>query len=154
MKSTVVIDIRAPRSTVAELFADPFNNPTWMNELDRVELVNGQLGAQGSKYRMVSKDGQMDFVATVVLSDLPNELHLRLDGSNLAVLITDRFLAPSRDVTRLISEEVFTFESPIRRLFSIFTRILIRKAHRRHMQSFKRFAEAHERRGHDSTTDG
>jgi hypothetical protein len=153
MKSSVAIDIHAPRSTVAELFADPLNNPRWMNELDRIDVVSGQLGAQGSQYRMVSKDGQMDFVATVVLRDLPTELHLRLDGSHVAVLITDRFLAPSRDVTRLISEEVFRFEGPIRRLFGIFTRVFIRKAHRRHMQSFKRFAEAHERRSTASSTD-
>ena len=153
MKSSVTLDIGAPRNTVAELFADPLNNPRWMSELDRVEAVSGQLGVQGSQYRMVSKDGAMDFVATIVLSDLPNELHLRLDASNLAVLITDRFLAPSPDVTRLISEEIFSFEGPIRRLVGIFTGSLIRKAHRGHMESFKRFAEAHERRRHDSSTD-
>jgi len=150
MRSCVAIEVRAPHSTVAELFADPLNSPRWMNELDRVEAVSGHLGAQGSKYRMVSKDGGMDFVATVVLRDLPNELHLRLDGANVAVYITDRFLAPSGEVTRLVSEEVFRFEGAIRRLFGVLTRGAIRKAHRRHMQSFKRFAEAHGSRKLDS----
>jgi hypothetical protein len=124
-----------------------------MNELDRIEAVSGHLGAQGSKYRMVSKDGGMDFVATIVLSDLPGELHLRLDGPHLAVFITDRFLAPSEGDTRLVSEEVFRFEGLVRRLFGLLTRNRIREAHRRHMQSFKRFAEAHGRRSSNSSVD-
>ena len=144
MKSSVAIDIRAPRRRVAELFADPLNNPRWMNELDRIEVVSGHLGTQGSRYRMVSRDGGMDFVATVVLRDLPDELHLRLDGARLTVFITDRFSSPSEDVTHLFSEEVFHFQGPIRRLLGLLSRNQVRAAHRRHMQSFKRFAETHQ----------
>ena len=39
MRSCVAIEVRAPHSTVAELFADPLNSPRWMNELDREELA-------------------------------------------------------------------------------------------------------------------
>jgi hypothetical protein len=119
MKSSVGIEINAPRRRTAELFADPLNSPRWMSELDRIEAVSGHLGAQGSKYRMVSKDGGMDFVATIVLRDLPDELHLRLDAPHLTVFITDRFSTPSEGVTHLLSEEDFNFRGPIRRLFGL-----------------------------------
>ena len=142
VKSTVDIDIHAPQTAVAELFADPRNNPKWMDDLERVELVSGEVGAAGSQYRMVSPDARMNFVATVRDRDLPNEVRLRLDGSNVVVDITDRFTTPSQGVTRLVSEEIFTFKGPIARIFGILAQNRIRDAHRRHMMSFKRFAES------------
>jgi Polyketide cyclase / dehydrase and lipid transport len=145
MKSTVDIEIRAPRIKVAELFADPGNNPKWMDDLERIEMLSGELGSPGSRYRMVSKDARMNFVATVVARDLPNEVRLRLDGSDVVVSITDRFSTASQEVTRLVSEEVFTFKGPISNVIGFFAQNRIRKAHRRHMESFKRFAETHDR---------
>lgn len=142
MKSRVEIEIRAPRIRVAELFADPRNNPKWMDDLKGVEELSGPLGAPASRYRLVSKNGKMDFTATVVARDLPHEVRLHLAGSNVAVAITDHFSAPSHDVTRLVSEEVFTFHGALGRIIGLLAQMRIRQAHRRHMESFKRFAEA------------
>jgi hypothetical protein len=145
MKSTVSLEIRAPQSRTAELFADPRNLPKWMDDLERIELIEGSPGAAGSRYRMISKDRTMDFAATVVASDLPRMVRLRLDGSGMTVSITDRFAAVSPEVTQLISEEVFTFDGMMRRLFGVIVQHRIRKAHRGHMEAFKRFAEADRR---------
>ena len=142
MTSTVDIEIHAPQTAVAELFADPRNNPKWMDDLDRVELLSGEAGTAGSQYRMVSPDARMNFVATVVASDLPNEVRLRLDGSNVVVSITDRFSTPSKGVTRLVSEEIFTFKTLVGRIIGLLAHNSIRNAHRRHMMAFKRFAES------------
>jgi len=41
----------------------------------------------------------------------------------------------------LVSEEQFRFKSALGRLLGLLAQPLIRRAHRRHMVSFKRFAE-------------
>jgi len=47
--------------------------------------------------------------------------------------------------TRLVSEEEFRFKGLWRAAFGVLAWSAIRKAHRRHIESFKRFVE-HERR--------
>ena len=60
MKSVVEMDIAAQQSIVADLYMDPANNPKWMDELDRIEPISGDLGEPGSVYRMVPKRDDMD----------------------------------------------------------------------------------------------
>jgi hypothetical protein len=55
MKSVVQLDISVPQATVAELFADPANNPMWMDDLARVEPMNGKLGAAGLRLQARAK---------------------------------------------------------------------------------------------------
>lgn len=141
MKSVVELDIAAPRARVADLFADPANNPKWMDDIDRCEPLTGTLGAPGSTYRLVPKSGSRVFVATIVSKDLPDELRLRLDESSVVVSILDRFLATSATETRLVSEEEFEFKGILHSLLGLLAQSAIRKAHRRHMIAFKKFAE-------------
>jgi hypothetical protein len=47
----------------------------------------------------------------------------------------------SPGTTRLVSEEVFTFKGLLSKAFGLLARPAIRRAHRRHMEGFKRFAE-------------
>ena len=112
-----------------------------MDDVERYEPVSGQPGAPGSKYRLVPKKGNMVFVATVIANDLPNESRLRLDASNVAVSITAKYVGLSPTKSRLVSEEVFTFKSLVGKIMGLFARGAISKAHRHHMESFKRFAE-------------
>ena len=142
MRSVVELEIDVPQERLASLFADPRQNTKWMDDVERVEAISGQLGAPGSKYRIVPKKGDMVFVATVVASDLPNELRLSLDASNVTVSITGTLAALSPDRTRLTSEEVFRFKGLLGRVFGYFARGAIKDVHRRHMEAFKRFAEA------------
>jgi hypothetical protein len=53
-----------------------------------------------------------------------------------------RFVALSSERTRLISEEVFRFKGLFNKVFGFLAQRSIKKAHRRHMEAFKRFAEA------------
>jgi len=101
----------------------------------------------GSTYRMVPKTGDMFFVATVLARELPNEVRLRLDGKGVVVSITDRFREMSPDVTTMISEEEFRFTGLFSRVFGFIAQRSIRNAHRRHMESFKDFAERQVRDG-------
>jgi hypothetical protein len=142
MKSVIELEIDVPQARLAALFADPQQNTRWMDDVDRVETISGQLGMPGSKYRLVPKKGKMVFVATVVARNLPTESHLRLEASNVTVSVKGTLVALSSDRTRLRSEEVFSFKGPVNSVFGFLARGAIRSSHRRHMEAFKRFAEA------------
>jgi hypothetical protein len=143
MKSIVEIEIDVPRDQTTALFADPVNLTKWMNDLDRIEPIGGERGMPGSQYRMVGKaDTHMDFVATVVARDLPERVALKLESASVDIAITDTFMALSAHRTKLTSEEVFTFRGLANILFGFLARRTIHENHRRHMESFRRFAEA------------
>lgn len=141
MKSTVEIEINMPQQRVAELFADPGNNPKWMPDLDRYEPVSGEQGIPGSTYRLVPKTGKMVFLATVVARNIPHELSLVLEASNVRVFITGKLIAVSATRTKLISEEIFTFKGLFNSIFGFFAQNAIKAAHRGHIEEFKKFAE-------------
>jgi hypothetical protein len=140
VKSVVTLNIHGPRAKVAALFADPENSTKWMDDV-RYEPLSGAPGQVGSRYRLLSKDSSMDFTATVVARDLPDKVRLHLEGTGVDVAITDTFTSPADDETQLVSEEVFRFKGLVGRLKGMLAGPVIRKAHRRHMEAFKRFAE-------------
>jgi polyketide cyclase/dehydrase/lipid transport protein len=140
MKSLVELDIDLPQEKLAELFADPRNNPKWMDDLARIEPVRGELGEAGSVYRMVPKQGPV-FVATVLSRRLPEELRLSLESPGITVAVNGRLIRLSERQTRLVSEETFEFEGAFNKVSGFIAQKAIKAAHRRHMQAFKRFAE-------------
>ena len=141
IRSTVEVDIEAPRAKVAALFADPAQSTKWMDDLERVEPLNGVLGTVGSSYRLVPKRGTMDFVATVVAKTLPNEVRVNLDGPNVSVQVTGTLRVLDAGHTTLVSEEIFTFKGLLGKVLGLFAGSAIKRAHRRHIEAFKRFAE-------------
>lgn len=141
MKSVVEVEIDMPLQVVAELFADPRNNPKWMHDLKCYEPVSGVQGMPGSTYRLVPKAGDMIFLATVVERNLPNELRVNLEASTVDVAITGTLIRLSPTRTKLISEEEFTFKGSDNATVSSSVKDAIKTAHRRHIEDFKRFAE-------------
>jgi hypothetical protein len=141
MRSVVEMDIEAPQQKVAALFADPGKSKEWMEDIELYEPIGGEPGMPGSIYRLVPRDGDA-FVATVVSRDLPREHQLYLDAPGVAVAIKGSFAALSPQRTRLISEEDFDFKGGmLARLGGLLSRGAIRRAHRRQMQAFRRYAE-------------
>jgi Polyketide cyclase / dehydrase and lipid transport len=144
MKSIVAIEIHRPRREVSMLLADPGNMTKWMHDLAAYEHIGGETGAVGARYRMVPKKGtrQSGFVSTVTAMHLPEYLSLRLQSPTVDVLVHTTFTALAKDRTRLVSEEKFIFHGLFRKMFSLFARRDIRKHHREHIESFRRFAES------------
>jgi hypothetical protein len=114
-----------------------------MDDVDRVEAVSGELGMPGCKYRLVPKTGNRVFVAMLTARNLPAEAHLNLEASNVTVSVKGTFVGISSDKTRLRSEEVFSFKGLLNKIVGLLAQRSIKRAHRRHMEAFKRFAEAH-----------
>ena len=140
MKDTVVVRISGPLEKVAKLFADPRSNTTWMDDVERYEPLSGDQGMPGSTYRLIPRKGSLVFTATVLERNLPHELRLRLEASSVAVDVHATLSALATGQTRLVSEEEFEFKG-LAKIFSLFARPAIRKAHRKHMEAFKEFAE-------------
>jgi uncharacterized protein YndB with AHSA1/START domain len=144
MKSVLELEIAAPPERVADLFDDPETFPRWMDDLERVELLNGGSGARtGTRFRLVPKKGDLVFVGTVMGREPPHRSHLVLDAPTVSVSITGTFTALSGARTKLVSEETFMFKGLLGLVFGFLGSFAIKRAHRRHMEAFKRFAEGH-----------
>ena len=142
MKSVIEIEIRVPQARLAALYADPQQSTKWMDDIERMEPILGQLGMPGSKYRLVPKSGDMVFVATVLARNLPDELQLSLEATNVTISVRGSFTALSPSNTRLRHEQVFRFKGLFPKVFGFLAQRSIKKAQRRHVEGFKRFAEA------------
>jgi len=143
MKSVIELDIAAPPSRVAELFDDPELFPRWMDDLERVERLSGDPGVRtGARYRMVPKQGTLVFVVTVIGRGAPHRSHLVLDAPTVSVSVTGKFSDLPGGRTRLVSEETFMFKGLLGRLFGLLGYFSVKRAHRRHMEAFKRFVES------------
>lgn len=143
MKSVVELDIAAQQAIVADLYMNPANNPKWMPDVDRIEPISGEPGEPGSVYRMVPKRDDRVFVATVLAVHPPDETRLSLVAPDTSVSIRVKLHKLAWDRTRFISEETFRFKGLLGTVLGLFAAPAIRRAHRRHMEAFKRFAESH-----------
>ncbi len=141
MRSIVDLDINVRQEMLAELFTDPLRNPEWMDDVERIEPLVGDPGKPGSTYRLVPKQGKFTFVARVISRELPTEAKLILDAPSVSVSVTGKFFPVSKITTKLVSEEIFTFKGLFGKLLGFFARGAIKSVHRRHMESFKDFAE-------------
>ena len=141
MRSIAVVDIDAPRESVAERYADPRNNEKWMTDLERFEALAGDPGMPGSRYRLISDQPHLNFVVTVVERRLPESVKLRLEAPSLSIDVHVTFVGVAGEQTRMKSEEVFHFKGIFGRGMSLFARKSIQGAHQQQMNAFKAYAE-------------
>ena len=141
MRSTAVVDIDAPRESVAERYADPRNNEKWMTDLERFEALAGDPGMPGSRYRLISDQPHLNFVVTVVERRLPESMKLRLEAPSLSIDLHVTFAAVRGDRTRFESVEILRFKGLFGRAMSLFARKSIQAAHQQQVNAFKAYAE-------------
>jgi hypothetical protein len=143
LKSVVELDIKAQQALVADLFMNPSNNPRWMPGVAGIEPISGEPGEPGSVYRMVPRHNQRVFVATVLASHPPDETRLSLVAPDTSVSIRVRLHKLAWNRTRFISEETFRFNGLKGWVAGLLARPAIKRAHRQHVEAFKRFAESY-----------
>lgn len=141
MRSIAVVEIDAPREGVAERYADPRNSEKWMTDLERFEALAGDPGMPGSRYRLISDQPHLNFVATVLERRLPESVKVRLDAPSLSVDVHVTFASLPGDRTRLVSTEILRFKGLFGRAMSLFARKSIHATHRLQMNAFKAYAE-------------
>ncbi|HLO28614.1 MAG TPA: SRPBCC family protein [Anaerolineales bacterium] len=141
MKSVVEVEIDMPLQEVAEQYADPHNNPKWMHDLQRYEPIGSDQGMPGSTYRLVPKEGDMIFLATVSERNLPHQLRVNFEAATVDMTMTATMIPLSPTRTKLISEEEFTFKDPENGSVASSVKEAIKAVHRRHIEDFKHFME-------------
>jgi hypothetical protein len=115
-----------------------------MEDVARIEPLGKTSPASPEpEYRLVPKKGNLAFVARVIRREPPYRSRLAMRTPNTSVLVTGTFVKLSDHKTKLIAKNVFLFGGLMSRLSGLLGWRAIRRAHRRHMESFKRFAEAH-----------
>jgi hypothetical protein len=140
MKSIYETELNISQAKAAELYANPENSTKWMSDIKKYEPLSGRPGTRGSKFRLIPKKGKMIFTATILSRELPKKVQLKLEASNVNVLVTGKFTALSHEKTKFVSEEEFTFKGIFNKLFGLLARSGIKKAHHKHMDAFKKFA--------------
>ena len=81
------------------------------------------------------------FVATVLTKDAPAETRLSLKAPDTSVAIKVTLHKLAWDRTMFVSEETFRFRGLLGNVMGLLAGRAIKRAHRRHMEAFKRFAE-------------
>jgi uncharacterized protein YndB with AHSA1/START domain len=143
MKSVIELEINAPQDRVAELFDNPRMFPRWMDDVDRVEpLSNTSYLSLGADFRIVPKTGKRIFRGRLLRREPPYRSRLRLEAPTVSVDRRGTFIRLSDQRTKVISEEVIGFKGLIGRVRGMLGRRAMKRLHRRHMESFKRFVES------------
>jgi hypothetical protein len=114
-----------------------------MAEVARIEPISGEPGEPGSVYRLVPKRQDRVFIATVLERHPPDATHLSLVAPDTSVSIRVRLHKLAWNQTRFVSEETFRFNGLYGRVMGLLARPALKRAHRQHMEAFKRFAESY-----------
>ena len=112
MKYTVTIGLEAPLGDVVSLFDAPGNWPKWRDGFVSAEPLRGDLGAEGSKTKLVNRVGGRDTVTieTVERKKLPAEMTCTYEAPGFWLgawnRVTNRFraLGPGKSEWQLDSE--------------------------------------------------
>lgn len=143
MKYTESVTIDLPRSRVVELFDDPENLPRWQPELIELEPIEGIPGQEGSKLRLVSRQGrrEIEMIQTVRRRNLPQEFSEVFETANVWNQVDSRFIELGDRQTRWELDSQFRCQGLLR-LMTWVAPGVFRRQTRKTLQQFKRFAES------------
>lgn len=130
---------------VLELWLDESNNHKWQDGFKSKELIEGNKGEVGSKYRIILEQGRrkMELIETLLSNDLPKERkslveHVHMNNTQLV-----KFESVSNTKTRYISEiEYLEFKHFVPRIMAKLFPKMFKKQVQKWLDQFKAFAEA------------
>ena len=142
MRYQVEVKIERPRVEVVAIFADPEQAKNWIPGLLRIEPVEGEPGANGSKTRFYFKTrrGQMNMVETITDNSLPESFDAVYDTKTVQNIHRNRFVE-SNGSTRYIADTEFIF-SGFMKLIAVFMRGAFPRETRRQMEMLKKHVES------------
>ena len=146
MKYTVTIEIEASLEDVIRLFDAPGNWPRWRDGFVSAVPLTGELGAEGSKAKLVNRVGGTDtvMIETVERKDLPAEMICTYEAPGFWLgawnRVTSRFrsVGPERSEWQLVSE--FRCRGLLKVMSTLMPK-MFQNATLAEMKSFKAFVE-------------
>ena len=142
MRYQVEVTIDRPRKEVLAVFVDPDQAKAWIPDLLRMERIEGEPGAKGSKTRFVFKTrrGEMEMVETVTDNALPDSFDAVYDAKSVQNIHSNRFIEEGSS-TRYIADTEFKF-SGMMKLMAVFMRGAFPRETRRQMELLKKHVES------------
>ena len=141
MNVTTEAIINAPQQKIAELLANPANNPKWMVNLESFAPLSGKPGDIGATYELRFKSGNMTFKTTTTKRDLPNELQISMDSQMVHILTVARLKAISPTSTQYIFEQDFQFKGFFNKLMGKMVGGTLRKQQEKDVAGLKAYLE-------------
>lgn len=144
MRYECTVDINVPIDKVVSLWSDESQFHNWQDGFQSIELLEGQLGAVGSKSKILLKQGkrEMELIETIISNDLPEVKKGLYEHIHMTNTQTTRFEKVDLDVTRYISEVEYTkFNGFMPRMMAKLFPGMFRKQSQKWMDQFKVFAE-------------
>lgn len=142
MKYQVTVDIDQPREQVAALFADLDSRPKWQRGMISAELLEGEAGQPGSKWRLLFQMGKrtMEMIENVTVVEPPETFESTYDAKGVHNVVRTRFVEVGPEKTRVESDNVFEF-SGFMKLMAFLMKGAFPKQSLKIMNDFKALAE-------------
>jgi len=139
-ESRVAIDL--PRSEVWEKFNDESNMKKWLKGLESIELVEGERGKPGSRYRLVIlNEGERIEIFETMREIRPQDLYsFTLDAEPLVNEVTVLF-SDAGGKTEMVQKEAVTGRNIIWRSLFYWLQSTFRRNAKDNLVNFKKFAE-------------
>lgn len=146
MKYTVTIEINAPLGDVVSSFDAPDNWPKWRDGFISAEPLQGNLGSEGSKAKLVNRVGGRDtvMIETVERKRLPAEMTCTYEASGFWLGAWNRVTNRFRSLDAKRSEWRLESEFRCRGLLKVISTLMpsmFRDATFKEMNNFKAFVE-------------
>lgn len=142
MKYTCRIEINKPISKVVELFDNPNNLQKWMDGLNKIEHLEGEVGKPGAKSKLsFERNGKKtEMIETIITRNLPEEFSGSYDVSGVHNIQNNRFLKIDENTTLYVSESEFQFKG-FMKCMEIMP-FAFKKQTMKFMEKFKQFVES------------
>ncbi len=142
MKYTAEISISLPREKVIELFDNPDNLKHWQPGFISFELISGNFGQSGSKYRLKYKMGkrEIEMIETITKRDLPDEFSATYEAKGVWNKVKNTFSEPIPGTSLWHSENEFKFKG-FMKVMTFLMPGAFKKQSLNYMKLFKAFAE-------------
>lgn len=140
-ENSVAID--KPRAEVWKIFNDESKMKGWLEGLETIDLVEGEKGLPGSKYRLVINSGgeKIEIYETMKEIREPELYSFSLDAEPLTNEVDVRF-SDGAGGTVMTQKEVVSGKSLVWRSLFFWLQSTFEANARKNLENFKRFAEA------------
>lgn len=144
MKYSLEIEINKPKEEVVKLFQDRDNFKEWQPQLISSELLAGQAGEEGSRYKIEVSMGKktMEMTETVLINALPDHYQIKYDASGNINIMDFWFSEITPTSTKLVAQSYFHCKGLMMKLMSYLMPGAFKKQTSKYMNDFKSFVES------------
>ena len=137
------IIINSNIDTVAMVLNNPENKTNYINEIKEYKLISGERGKKGSKSEIkINTEGNSILLKEKIIHNkLPNEIKISLNADGVHNVYTQKLKAISKDKTKLITIQEFSFTGYMK-FTSFFIESILVEQTRSELKNIKSYIES------------